>query len=76
MIPKYILTKSFNNSEFDNFCDDKLKPYKFFSDIAQPKTLEYSKDNLKLFFRTHNIALLKPRFLKKGEGIFLLKKNR
>ena len=53
----------------------KLKPYKFFSDIAQPKTLEYSKDNLKLFFRTHNIALLKPRFLKKGEGIFLLKKT-
>lgn len=75
MILQYKLTKSFNNAEFDSFCNDKLKTYEFFSDIVQPETLEYSKDNLSIFFKTHNIALIKPRFLKKGEGIFLLKKT-
>ena len=33
------------------------------------------KKNLKIFFKVHDRVILKPRFLKKGEGIFILKKK-
>lgn len=75
MIPKYKLEKSFNPEQFNELCIDKLKTYSFFSEINQPNTLEFSKKNLMVFFETQDIALLKPRYLKKGEGIFLLEKT-